>query len=590
MPTKNDEYRELNKGSVEDAAEKEMRAGADSDTGPSGTARKQFQGRSEETSGRDTFSAGSEEKAGKTGKNPSRLAEMTAVLRRNRITQGMTPEKLRCILEELGPTYIKLGQIMSLHSDILPKEYCDELMKLNSDVTPMPFETVKEVIEDSYGMGWNEIFAQIDETPLGSASIAQVHRARLHTGEDVIVKVQRKGVYELMSRDISLLKRAAHLMPIRGIKNIVDPEMVLEELWSTAQEEMDFLKEASNMEEFARDNADIRYVDCPKLYREYTTAKVLVMEYIDGFSIDDMDALQAGGYEPEEVGRKYVNSFIKQVMEDGFFHADPHPGNVKIRGGKIVWIDMGMMGRLNDKERRIMVRGVEGIARHDIPEIVSAILEFGSYRGRPDRAKLYTDIRDFLDGFGGMSMGDVNVPEVMQTLLDIMKKNHIALPHGVTMLVRGMTHVEGVLTVISPDVNMIEIAAGRELERKMEDFDWRGELERNGRKLYRAAVKGVEIPSLTADLLKDMLNGRAEANVNLQTSENFSELLFSAVRNLVIGICEAALLLSSSLICTTQMQPQILGIPALGFLGYLASLGIAAFFSLRHIIRKRKKR
>lgn len=582
MPTKNDEFDELNKRSVESFTGEARRAGADSDTGLSGTARK----KSKDSVGKE----GSEQKAGKTGKNPSRLAEMTAVLRRNKITQGMTPEKLRCILEELGPTYIKLGQIMSLHSDILPKEYCDELMKLNSEVTPMPFETVKEVIEDSYGMAWNEIFEQIDETPLGSASIAQVHRAKLHTGEDVIVKVQRKGVYELMSRDISLLKRAAHLMPIRSIKNIVDPEMVLGELWSTAQEEMDFLKEASNMEEFARDNADIRYVDCPKLFREYTTAKVLVMEYIDGFSIDDMDALRAGGYDPEEVGRKYVNSFIKQVMEDGFFHADPHPGNVKIRGGKIVWIDMGMMGRLNDKERRIMVRGVEGIARHDIPEIVSAILEFGSYRGKPDRAKLYTDIRDFLDGFGGMSMGDVDVPEVMQTLLDIMKKNHIALPHGVTMLVRGMTHVEGVLTVISPDVNMIEIATGRELERKMEDFDWREELERNGRKLYRSASKGVEIPSLTADLLKDMLNGRAEANVNMQASENFSELLFSAVRNLVIGICEAALLLSSSLICTTQMQPRILGIPALGFFGYLASLGIAAFFSLRHIIRKRRKR
>ena len=215
--------------------------------------------------------------------NRARLGEITAVLRKHQVTRGVTPEKLRAILEELGPTYVKLGQIMSLHSDVLPQKYCDELMKLTSEVKPMPFETVEEVINRSYREDWHNIFSSIEKETLGSASIAQVHKAKLLDGTDVIVKVERKGIYDIMARDIGLLKRAVGILPpVGGLKNVVDLEMVLDELWSTAQEEMDFLKEAANMEEFTRNNQGIRYIRCPKLYHEYTTSRVLVMEYIGG--------------------------------------------------------------------------------------------------------------------------------------------------------------------------------------------------------------------------------------------------------------------------------------------------------------------
>lgn len=183
-----------------------------------------------------------------SNKYGSRLREMTAVLRKHGITGGLTPEKLRLILEDLGPTYIKLGQIMSLHSDILPKSYCEELMRLHSEVTPMPFEQVAEVIRKSYGYEWNEVFQSIDVHPLGSASIAQVHRAVLKTGEDVVVKVQRQGIYKVMSRDISLLHKAAKLVPPGTIKDMVDINMVLDELWTVTQQEMNFLLEAASME------------------------------------------------------------------------------------------------------------------------------------------------------------------------------------------------------------------------------------------------------------------------------------------------------------------------------------------------------
>ncbi len=208
-----------------------------------------------------------------------------------KITQGLTPEKLRLILQELGPTYIKLGQIMSLHSDILPKEYCEELMKLCSDVEPMPFEQVEEVLYESFGCKWNEIFSRIDKTTW-QTSIAQVHYAVLKNGDEVVVKVQRKGIHDIMSRDITMLHKAVRLVPPVPIKGIVDFDMVLDEMWAVAQEEMNFLTEASNMEEFARNNKDIVFAATPCLYREYTTSCVLVMEYIDGYRIDDKENLQ----------------------------------------------------------------------------------------------------------------------------------------------------------------------------------------------------------------------------------------------------------------------------------------------------------
>ena len=360
--------------------------------------------------------------------NRERLGEITAVLRKHHITRGVTPGKLRAILEELGPTYVKLGQIMSLHSDVLPQRYCDELMKLTSEVTPMPFETVEEVINRSYREDWHNIFSSIEKETLGSASIAQVHRAKLLDGTDVIVKVERKGIYDIMARDIGLLKRAVNLLPpVGGFKNVVDLEMVLDELWATAQEEMDFLKEAANMEEFTRNQQGIRYIRCPKLYHEYTTSRVLVMEYIGGCPVDDRKSLQAEGYDLGEIGRKLVNNYVKQVMDDGFFHADPHPGNVKVMDGKIVWIDMGMMGRLTNRDRNLMARAVRAIAVGDIAVLEATILELGDIQGKIDSGKLYGELRNLMDRYGNASMGSIDAVEFFKDTMEIMKNNSIKL-------------------------------------------------------------------------------------------------------------------------------------------------------------------
>ena len=523
--------------------------------------------------------------------NSERFREIKNVLRKNEITRGVTPEKLRVILEELGPTYIKLGQIMSLHSDFLPKAYCDELLKLNSDVTPMPFNDVEDVINHSYGQDWRELFQFIEKAPLGSASIAQVHRARLKNGEEVIIKVERKGIYDTMARDIGLLHRLVKLIPPVGdFKNLVDLDMVLDELWSVAQEEMDFLKEAANMDEFSRNNASVQYVTTPKLYHEYSTGHVLVMEYIDGYSLDNVESLQNAGYDMDEIGTKFVNNFIKQVMDDGFFHADPHPGNVKIRDGKIVWIDMGMMGRLSEKDRRTMIKGIRGIALHDISMVENSVLEIGEFRGKPDRERLYQDLKKFIADYGTTSMGSLDVAAAIAGLVEIMKQNRISLPHGVSMLCRGLTHIQGVLAVISPDINMMQIAVNRYTEDFLKNINWKSELQKQARTVYRSVNKGVEIPGLVTDILKEHLEGQSIVNIDLHSSEDLTNVISAAIRNIVVGLCVAALLIASSVICTTDMTPKILGIPALGFAGYAFAMVVSIFLTVRYLWSKRKKR
>lgn len=531
------------------------------------------------------------EESTKTGEkqaaSQSRFREILKILKDNHVFQGITPEKLRVVLEELGPTYIKIGQIMSMHSDILPAEYCQELMKLNSDVAPMPFSDVIDVIDQSYGESWENVFTSIEEKSLGSASIAQVHRARLKNGQDVIIKVQRKGIYNTMSRDIRLLRRAVKLLPsVGGLKNVVDFDEVLTEMWKVAQEEMNFLQEADNMEEFARNNANVRFVGVPKLYREYTTREVLVMDYVGGCPVNDRETLEARGYDLHEIGEKLVDNFIKQVMDDGFFHADPHPGNVKVSNGKIIWIDMGMMGRLSESDRKLLGDAIRGIANHDTTAVENAVLKLGDFQKQPDRDALYHDLSTILQDYVDTDITNVDVAQFFQEVIEAMKRNGIRLPHGLAMLARGLIHMEGDLAEISPDINMAEIATRRVIADRLENFDWKKELRTGSGKLIHSLEKSVEIPSLVERALRDYMAGEGHMSMELKTSPRLAWLLRKLVQNLVLGIWVMALLIASAILCTSDLRPQVFGMPLLGVIGFGLAGTIVAFLVVRHIITR----
>ena len=509
-----------------------------------------------------------------------RLKEMVAVLRKYEVVRGMTPEKLRHILEDLGPTFVKLGQVMSMRPDFLPQEYCDELMKLQNGAKPLPFSTILEVIEQEYSRRWNKVFASIDEEVLGSASIAQVHRAVLTTGERVVVKVQRPGIYKVMARDMVLLRRASRLVRVVShSQDVIDFDMVLEEMWGIAKQEMDFLIEADHIEEFRHLNQDEAFVTCPNVYRNLTPQHILVMEYVDGVRIDDFDGLRARGVDITLLGRRLGENYVKQIIEDGYFHADPHPGNIWVRGGRIVWLDLGMMGRLSNRDRTAIRKAVIALANHDTFEMKTAVLALGVPRGHINHTALYQDIDALMAQYSTLDFRDLKMGVLTRQIMNILRVHHIACPQGLSMFARGILTIEGVMRLVCPKVSFVEIFAKSLQLNFKKNFDWRDELSKAKRESYLLMRKSMALPEQISDILKMTMSGQTKVNLDLTGSEEPLRHVDKMVNRVIVAVLCAALLLGSSTICTTNMTPKIMEIPLLGFVGYL----IAFVLSIRLI-------
>ena len=508
-----------------------------------------------------------------------RLREMVTVLRRHDIVHGLTPEKLRAIFEDLGPTFVKFGQIMSMRPDFLPTEYCDELMKLQTAARPLAFPIILSIVEQEYNRDWNKVFRTIDSTPLGSASIAQAHRATLASGEEVVIKVQRPGIHEIMRTDLTLMKRAATLIRLVSSDDVVDFRTLMDEMWNIAKQEMDFLIEASHIEEFTHLNRDNPFVSCPRVLRDLSTQHILVMEYIDGIPLDQTDALHAAGVNVTQVGRRLGENYAKQIIEDGFFHGDPHPGNIRIRNGNIVWLDLGMIGRLSNRDRTALRRAIMALATHDTFEMKAAILALGIVKGRIDHAQLYQDIDVMMEQYGSLDFTDVHMGVLTNQILSILRMHHIGCPSGLAMFARGVMTVEIVMRRCAPEVSFLEIFARSLSLGIVQGMTWREGLSKARQEGIMLLRKSVQIPEQLADLLKMTMGGQTKLNIDLTGSEEPVQRLDKMINKLIISLLCAALLIASSTICTTNMQPQIGGIPLLGILGYL----IAFILSLRLI-------
>ena len=287
------------------------------------------------------------------------------------------------------------------------------------------------------------------------------------------------------------------------------------------------------------------FVASPKLYRELTTAQVLVMEYIDGYSVSDTHTLEQEGYDLVEIGEKLADNYVRQIMQDGFFHADPHPGNLRIRGGKIVWLDMGMMGRLTPRDKSLIAKAVKAIARGNNSELVDVILALGIFHGKPNRIRLYTDIEGLMTRYGTMDIGSIDIAALLTELIEIMSANELAMPAQLTLLARGMTTIEGVIADLSPQVNIVEVASGRISASFWENVNWKEELKNEGSQLYRSINRAMDIPVIMADLLQSYRNNETRIKLDLHATEDLSQMLEKLVSKMVMGLVIAALLLAS---------------------------------------------
>ena len=517
-----------------------------------------------------------------------RLKEIIGIFGYYNLLHGLSPEKLRLIFEDLGPTFIKFGQLLSMRPDMIPDEYCKELARLRTGARPMEFADVIGVLEGEYGEDCGDIFEMIDQKPLGSASIAQVHAAVLKNGRSVVIKVQRPDIYERMEQDIRLLHKASVVIKIFGrMGQVIDLNAVLDEIWTVAKQELDFMTEAEHIRRFTELNEGLRYVAFPTVFWELTTPKALCMERIDGMQIDDTEALAAEGYDLKDIAHKLVTCYAKQVLEDGYFHADPHPGNLRIQDGKIVWLDMGMIGTLTTQDRHMMKKAVMAIAVGDVYALKQAVLGISRHTGTINHTRLTEDIEEMLMRYGTAELSSLNIGQMFTDLLLIAESNGLSMPAGISMLGRGMMTIEGVVSKIDPETNVVDIYASALGGTLIDDYDISRELAKNFRLFRSLGSRSAELSSNMTELVRQAARGQNKLNIEMVGSEEPFNKISHMVNRLIVCILIAAGLIGSSLLCTTDMQPKLLGIPLLGFFGYTVSFILGVLLLVDIFIRKR---
>lgn len=523
-----------------------------------------------------------------------RLWQIARIANQFDVIHGLTPVKMRLMLEALGPTFVKVGQILSMRSEILPQAFCDELAKLRADADPMPYQTVLETLSSEYGRPIGEIFEHIDPTPLGSASLAQVHRATLLTGEDVAVKVQRPGVRETMAQDVSIMRSIARLATrVMPSAQVVDLGGVVEELWDTFESETDFLVEARNLAEFKRFCQPYVYMDCPKPYMDLCTEHVVVMDYVEGISVSHPEQLIAAGYDLKEIGTKLVDNYATQVLDDGFFHADPHPGNIIIAGGQIVLIDLGMTGRLNAKTRSVLKQMIFAVAKQDSPALADGLLRFaGTESDASDYPALLADLDTIVAEYGTVDLKDLDLASFVTALTQLAQRHGIEVPSTVTTVARALVTLEGLLDEFIPDVNMIEIisehiATSKPLNRAAAD-----EVKSLGVEAHAALHGLLGALSETKVAARMLTRGQLRVNMELAGAEEPMRMLSEMVNRLTMALIVVGLYVGSSIVYFAGVPPIVFGIPVVGFMGYVVAfvLSVWIVFDIYFKGRRSKRR
>ena len=519
-----------------------------------------------------------------------RLGQITRIVEQFDVLHGLTPVKMRLMFEALGPTFVKVGQILSMRSEILPQSFCDELAKLRADADPMPYSTVLDVLAAEYGRPADEVFAHIDPKPLGSASLAQVHRATLKTGEDVAIKVQRPGVRETMAQDVSIMRSIAKAATkVIRTSQIVDLKGVVEELWDTFESETDFLIEARNLAEFKRFAARVKYMDCPTAYTELCTEHVVVMEYIDGISVSHPGRLVDAGYDLKEIGTKLVDNYATQILDDGFFHADPHPGNIIIRGGQIVLIDLGMTGRLDQRTRAVLKEMIFAVAKQDSPALAEGLLRFAGTEADPeDYPALLADLDVIVKEFGTVDLAELDIAAFLTALTQMAGRHNIEVPSTVTTVGRALVTLEGLLDEFIPDVNMIEIISDHIATSKSLKNATKDEIKSLGVEGHQALHATLGTMTELKTVARMLTRGQLRVNMELVGSEEPFQLLSDMVNRLTMALIVVGLFVGSSIVYYAGMKPIIFGIPVIGFMGYVVAFALGVWIVIDIYLKGRK--
>ena len=518
-----------------------------------------------------------------------RLHEIIGLVRKYKVMDGITPAHFRDMLVDLGPSFVKIGQMLSLRSEILPQAYCDALATLQMDADPLPFKEIEHALENIYGERFSSIFSNIDPKPLGSASLAQVHKATLSNGDVVAVKVQRPGVRATMAQDIDVMRSVAkRLSRFMKDNQMVDLRDVVEELWSTFLEETDFTKETQNLHEFALLNKDVAYIRCPMPYLEYCSEEVLVMEYIEGTSLRDTDKLVELGYDLEEIGMKALDNYATQILDFGFFHADPHPGNMFIKDGQIIYLDLGIVGRLNPRDRARFGEIIEAVGAKSATRLKDALISFSvdhDSRGI-DHPRFLAELDIILEGYGSCDVANIDIGGLLNDIMLLTKQCKVTLPPSVTAVSRGIVTIEGTLSEYIANSNIVDTINDHVMRKK----DPKKELQKlvqdtmislgnSGRGLATSA-------EYAGETLKMLSRGQLKMNMEMLGSDEPIKKVSRIANRLAVSMVIAGLLVSASLMTSLDM-PKIIGVPVLSFIEFVSAFILTIMVAI-DIYRKPK--
>jgi ubiquinone biosynthesis protein len=482
-------------------------------------------------------------------------------------------QRLRRAFEELGPTFIKLGQMLSTREDLLPPEWTAELAQLQSNVAPLPYDAIAATVERALGAAPSDVFLDIEREPSGSASIAQVHRARLPDGRPVVLKVRRPDIEAKVEADLRLLSHVAQLVESELPQaRRYQPVRVVDEFRRSLTRELDLAAEARNIERFARHFKDDPYILIPRVYPQWTSSLMNVQEHIDGTAAEDPAALARAGLDAKLLVQRGADALLKMILEDGFFHADPHPGNViYLPGNRIAMIDFGMVGRLSPTRRWQIVDLLAGIARHDEQPMLEVLLDWAG-DDAVDEERLAADLGELVTDYADVALKDMRVGALVARITQLVRDHGIVMPTDLTLMFKALITLEGLGRKYDPEFRLTDRLRPF-LDRALAARYAPVELgRRGGANLGQLLGLLGSVPRDVARLLKDARRGRMRVDLDLKRLDSFGRKLDGTIDRITVGIMTASLVIGSSIVMTVTSGPHVLGMPlftVLGLLGYL---------------------